>query len=153
MRAKTNRCFSISAGTLLLITAVAKLASSGGNAKLLDLSDAVLGIHFRYLFVIAGVLEMAVALVCLFGENELRKAKLVAWLSLILLTYRICLGLLGTSEVCGCLGTLTNAIYLSPSVADVLMKIILGYLLVGSVAVLFCSRNRATAVRSGHNPA
>lgn len=148
MKSRLDRYLIVSFGALLFITAAAKLISSGGNAKLLDIRDAVLGVHFRYLFLAAGVFEMAVALVCLFGKNILLQAKLVAWLSLILLIYRIGLSLLGASEVCGCLGTLTSAINLPPQTADFLMKIVLGYLLAGSSAILLLSwRNK------GKNPA
>ena len=38
---------------------------------------------------------------------------------------------------CSCLGTFTESLHLSPQSADNIMKIILGFLLLGSYALLF----------------
>lgn len=144
MQKRIIRCFITSAGTLLLITASAKLASSNGSAKLLDIHDAVLHISFRHLFQIAGIIELIISLICFFGANSLLQAKLLVWLSSVLLIYRIWLSVLGIHPVCGCLGTLTDAIHFPAEAADVWMKVVLGYLWTGStvcIILLRISRN------------
>jgi hypothetical protein len=139
MKTRLTRYFIVSAGTLLFITAAAKIISSGGSSRILDIRDPVLRIHFRYLFLTSGILEMMLALVCILGKNALLQAKLIAWLSSVLLIYRINRSLLGAAAICNCLGTLTDAIRLPSETADLWMKIILGYLLAGSSAILLLS--------------
>ena len=45
---------------------------------------------------------------------------------------------LGWQRPCSCLGNLTDTLHISPHVADVAMKIVLAYLLVGSYGGLLC---------------
>ena len=72
------RCFMVSAGTLLLATAAAKLVSAGGNARILQDPDPILAISYHHVFRIVGALELMIALVCLFGNQPRFQAGLVA---------------------------------------------------------------------------
>ena len=131
------RCFIYSAGALLLITAAGKLVSAGGHARILENSDPILRLSFRRVFELVGGLECIVALFCLFGRQPKLKAGLLAWLSTCFLAYRLGLSLVGYHRPCSCLGNLTDALHIPPQTADLAMKIILVYLLVGSYATLF----------------
>jgi hypothetical protein len=137
MKFKVFRGFMVSAGTLLLATAVAKLISAGGNARILQFPDPIFAIPFRHVFWIVGVLELVIALVCLFGRQPRLQAGLLAWLATSFVIYRLALSLSGYHGSCHCLGNLTDALHISPQTADTVMEVILVYLLIGSYATLF----------------
>ena len=46
--------------------------------------------------------------------------------------YRFALWMLGYRGVCGCLGTLTEALHIPPRAADLFLKAVLVYILAGS---------------------
>jgi hypothetical protein len=125
------------AGILLLCTGTAKLISAGGNARILLLPDPVLNILFQQVFWFVGVIEIIIAVICLFGKRIGLQAGLVAWLATIFVFYRIGLIWVGYHKPCSCLGNLTDALHIPPQTADTAMKFILAYLLIGSYATLF----------------
>ena len=129
------KCFFFSSGGLLLATASAKLVSSSGNSHILENQDPLLFISFRQLFLAVGTIEIMVAAVCFSGRTRLQ-ARLVAWLATNILIYRLGLYWIGY-QPCHCLGNLTDALHVPPQTADLVMKIILAYLLLGSYATLF----------------
>jgi len=97
-----------------------------------------------------GGIELVVALVCLVSRRTLAiKAGLIAWLATSFLIYRLGLVWVVYQKPCSCLGNLTDALHISPQIADTAMKIILAYLLIGSYATLFSLwRQRKTSVSS-----
>lgn len=129
--------FSFTAGMILAFTGTAKLWSAIGNARILNSYDPILVFQFKHLMIAAGVLELVVAGLCLFGKSKILPPILIAWLATILLAYRIEMWLIGWQRPCPCLGNLTDALHIPPQTADMVMKIILGYLLIGSYATLF----------------
>jgi hypothetical protein len=141
MRIKITYIFIISAGALLLTTAIAKLISALGSAHILQNYDPILAISFRNDFWIVGSVELFVALVCLsgnrFGDRITLQVGLVAWLSTNFILYRLGLWLVGWYRPCSCFGNLTDNLHIPPQTADTAMKIILAYLLIGSYASLF----------------
>ncbi len=137
MQYKLMRLFLVSAGVLLSITAIAKLISASGGARILQTPDPILSVPFREVFWVVGGIELVVALVCFFGRQAGLQAGLVAWLGTSFVAYRVGLLWVGYTKPCGCLGTLTGALHISPQAADTAMKIVLGYLLIGSYGVLF----------------
>lgn len=128
--------FLVSAGVILAIVGGAKVCSALGNAKMLALTDPIIGFQFRYLMFTAGIIELVVATFCFFRENQWMATILVAWLSTNLLVYRIGLWSMGWHRPCSCLGSLTEVIHVSPQLADNIMKGVLAYLLIGSYANL-----------------
>jgi len=128
--------FLRSAGVLLVITALAKLISSAGHDRILQISDPIFGMAFRYVFLIVGSLELLIGLYSVFGKRPVFQTLSIAWLSTAFLVYRIGLIGIGYRKPCGCLGNLTGAIGLSPQMADDLMKGVLAFLLAGSYGLL-----------------
>lgn len=130
------RLFLYSAGMIFLIVAVAKIISGAGGSRILALPDPIVQIPYRYLLLLAGLLELVVALVCLRGKDLILKAWAVAWIASIVGIYR--LGLLSIHYVtpCSCLGTFTASLNVKPETADLTMKAILIYLLLGSYTTL-----------------
>ena len=138
-RAKSSfsRNFILSAGAILALTGAAKVWSTFGTAKLLAVADPIVGITFGHLMLVVGMAEIVIALVCFFSKSQKLALGLVAWLTTNLLVYRIGLWWVGYHKPCSCLGNLTDALHISPETADTAMKIILGYLLLGSYGTLF----------------
>jgi CHASE2 domain-containing sensor protein len=129
--------FAVVSGVTLFITGSAKLFSIFGRDALLDFHDPVTGLSFRYLLLFVGLLEVVIAYVCFDVQKLSVSIELVAWLSTGFLFYRCGLFVLGWRRFCPCLGSLTGAIHVSSHTADTAMKIILGYLLIGSYSTLF----------------
>jgi len=132
------RWFVRSAGVVLLVTGLAKLWSAMGEARVLGVRDPLFGLTFRQLMLGVGLVELVVAGVCLVGRRERLSLVLVGWLSGNFALYRLGLWWLGWKGPCGCLGHVTDALGVSPTAADLVMKIVLGYLLVGAFAGLWC---------------
>jgi hypothetical protein len=144
MSEKLARRYLDSAGVILFVTGVAKLVSSGGATRALQAIDPMFGLPFATVFFGAGLLELVVSHYTLKWTEILPRAMLVAWISTCFLVYRIGLFWMGWHKPCGCLGTFTEALHLSPAAADTLMKFVLAYLLIGSYAcLLFCRRKAA----------
>ena len=122
-----------SCAVILLVTGAAKLWSGFGNAKVLEMSDPIVGVSFGNLALGVGLIEIAVAAQCLARPSKLLvNASLVAWLSTCFLVYRLGLWWIGWVKPCGCLGSLTDALHVTPATADLLTKATLVYLLTSS---------------------
>jgi hypothetical protein len=137
MKSLPIKIFLHSAGIVLLVTALAKLISSFGGDRVLQLPDPIFGLPFRYVFFGAGVAELVVAGFCFLGKQVALRIKLVASLTTNFAVYRLGLVWLGYHKPCSCMGNFTGMLHISPEVADNVMKIILIYLLAGSYGSLF----------------
>jgi len=142
------RSFIYSAGCLLLATAIAKFISASGSASILHSPDPILSIKSRYVLCFLGAIEFAIGLICAFSKRQWLQAGLIAWLATNFLLYRLGLEWIGHRKPCSCLGNLTDALHISSQTADVAMKIILAYLLIGSYTSLlwlWCQRKSTAA--------
>jgi len=137
MKHKTSHFFLLSASGVLLFTALAKVVSTFGKSGILVYPDPITGVSFSHLLIATSGIEFVVAGVCAFGKSRPFRAMLVAWLATSFLAYRVGLHILGWHRPCSCLGNLTDAIHISPQVADNVMKGVLAYLLAGSYWILF----------------
>ncbi len=108
-----------------------------GQARILVVPDPVIGIELGHLLPVVGTAEVVIALACFFSERQLLLNVLLAWLATSFVVYRIGLLWMGWHRPCSCLGNLTDAIHISPQVADNVMKGVLVYLLIGSYGILF----------------
>lgn len=124
--------FIVSAGVLLALTGAAKILSALGKSPVLAKPDPIFGIHFNYLLLSVGLIELVVTVLCTGVVNPNVALRLIMALSLNFLGYRIGLWLIHWHGYCPCLGTLTEAIHLSRRSADILTLGILAYLLIGS---------------------
>jgi hypothetical protein len=140
--------FIRSAALILLITGAAKVWAAFGNAKLLGIADPIGGLKFGQLILAVGVVEIIIALLCFISWRPALSLGLVAWLSTNFMFYRISLQWVGWHKPCNCLGNLTDGLHISPQTADMAMKIVLAYLLLGSYASLFWLwRQKRRAIR------
>ena len=132
-----KRWFILSAGFILLITGTAKLASAFGGPKVVYESDPIFGMTFHHLMIMAGLIEITIASACLFSKATKLNAGLIAWVATTFLLYRVGLMVLDWKRPCSCLGNLTDALHISPSAGDLMMKGLLAYLLVGGYIISF----------------
>jgi hypothetical protein len=135
---KTSRLFILGAGVLLLATGAAKIVSALGSSAVLAKPDPIFGIHFNYLLLAVGLIELVVASFCFTSANQVLVLQILALLSINFAGYRIGLWLGHWKGYCPCLGTLTQAIHLSRRQANLSTLIILIYLLAGSLFFLAC---------------
>lgn len=137
-------------GILLLFTAIAKFVSSMGGARILKVSDPLFGIPFQHVFWIVGIIELIIAVVCISGRRIILQAGLLAWLASSFVMYRMSLMLTGYQKPCACLGSLTDALPISPQIVNIVLKMILAYLLIASYGTLIWHwkqcRSRTTPV-------
>jgi hypothetical protein len=123
-------------GCILTCVGVAKLWSLTGDSTLLVERDPFLGIQFSHLMFLAATLELGVAAVCFF-RPVVDGLLAIAWLSVLFVSYRAGLWWTGWTKPCSCLGILTDALHISPELADSVMKGLLAFMLIGSVSLLF----------------
>lgn len=145
-----NAYFRNAVSGLLVFTATAKFWSAFGETTLLREADPLFGLSFRTLVLVAAALELGVAAICLL-RPAVDGLLAIAWLSTAFLTYRIGLWWIGWKKPCSCLGNLTDALHISPQLADNIMKGLLAFMLIGSVALLVA--HRRTEVTSESCPA
>jgi hypothetical protein len=136
MQLKLVRLFIESAGVLLIVTAIAKLVSSAGSARILLAMDPLLKISFREVFWVVGAIELIIGLFCLTRSRTILQLVLTAWLSTGILLYRVGLSWIDYAKPCFCLGNLADALHIPPPMVDTAMKCILLYLLIGSYGML-----------------
>jgi hypothetical protein len=141
--------FILGAGVILVITGIAKVWSALGSSKYLAVIDPIFGVSFGQLFLVVGTAEIVIALVCFFSKRQTRALLLVAWLSTGFALYRLGLWWLGWKKPCSCLGNLTDALHISPQVADNIMKVLLAYLLIGSYGLLIWQWRRGRSPGNG----
>jgi hypothetical protein len=129
--------FARSAVAILLITAVLKLVAATGEARILAQADPLLTfLSYREIMVMASILELAVVGLILRESGRFRQVALVAWISTVFLAYRLGLWWIGHEGSCPCLGNVTRSIGLSPAMEDLGVKILLGYLVLGSYVLV-----------------
>jgi hypothetical protein len=150
MGVNTNsRRFIISAGVVLSITGIAKIWSGLGQARILVVPDPLIGIELGHLLSLVGMVEVVIALACFFNKRQQLSIMSVAWLATSFVVYRLGLLWMGWHRPCSCLGNLTDAIHISPQVADNVMKGVLAYLLIGSYTTLFWLWRQRRQLASG----
>jgi hypothetical protein len=131
------KSFIYSTVVILSFTATAKIVSGFGNVEVLEALDPILGIKYRSLLWNVALIEIVVALFCLIAKDVFIKTVCVSSLSTMFLTYRFGLFWVNYRKPCSCMGSLTEMLHISPEIADMVMKIILAYLIIGSYATLF----------------
>ena len=129
--------YSRTVAIILIITGLAKIAAVTGEGMIFNHLDPVFGIAISKLLVVAGIIELAIGIILCISKSMIVKAFLTAWLSALLLLYRMGLWMIGWRSPCSCLGNITDAIHISPNTADNIMKSVLAYLLIGSYGILF----------------
>jgi hypothetical protein len=137
--ARLEQWFIYTAAKILVVTALAKLYSATGSARLLDRADPLLMMTHRQVFILVGLGELAVAAYLLLGRDRILKLLSVVWLASMFAVYRAGMWWIGAPKACGCLGSLGDLLPVSEAVVTHGMLAILVYLWVGSVGLLLLS--------------
>jgi hypothetical protein len=133
---------------VLCLSGFAKVWSAIGASIIPTQTEPIGGVRIDRLLLIAAVLEFSVVALCIF-RSVIVGLLAVAWLSLVILAYRIALWWVGWEKPCGCLGNLTDALHMSPQLADNIMKGVLAFMLLGSVSLLILHWRKAGSVNAG----
>jgi hypothetical protein len=131
-----NRWFILTSGGILLIAGLAKIFSTLGRQEILNMTDPVFGITFRYLMLSVGLLEVLCSAACFLFANKFFSVGFVAWLATCFFLYRLGLWCSGWQSPCPCLGEFTDAIHLSARNANLIASTFLIYMLLGSYGLL-----------------
>jgi hypothetical protein len=139
---RCQSAFLYSVAPILVATAVAKLYSATGSLRILDHVDPVLMLSNRQVFILVGLVELAVAGYLLWGRVVSLKLLSTAWLVTMFAVYRIGLWWTGPHGSCGCLGTVADMLPVSAQTLDHAMLGLLAYLWLGSVGLLLLAQRR-----------
>jgi len=127
------RLFINSAIWILTMTSCAKLFSSLGNAKVLDIPDGLLPMSVRQTLELVGATEVAVVLVLWKAESAFTKLAFICWLGLNFVLYRLFMVILTVGKPCPCLGSITDRLHISTAAANRVLAVVAWYLLLGSL--------------------
>jgi len=141
------RFFISSTIWMLILTSCAKLFSSFGASKVLDIPDGLLPISVRQTLVVVGAIEFAVVLVLWKARSTFTKLAFICWLGLNFMLYRLFMVLLTVGKPCPCLGSITDRLHISAAAANRVLAAVAWYLLLGS---LFFLSTRAWQDRRGN---
>lgn len=122
------------------VTGLAKLYSAAGDARVFTLADPLLLLKNKEVFLVAALVELAVAAHLVFSRNTQSKHLIIACLSLNYIVYRLGLWWVAPGKPCPCLGTLAERVPLRPDKVDLLLKLIILYMLGGSLFFLLFGR-------------
>ncbi len=134
------RLFTYSAGALLLAAATGMFISIEAGSGLIHPHEPLVGMSLPEFFWIVGGLELAIGLICFFGKQTTLQATLVFWLAINFAAYQAGLWWMGgTVGFKGYLGDVSAAFGISAGTADIIVKILVLYLLAGSLFSLLWS--------------
>jgi hypothetical protein len=131
------RPFIHSAGGILLAAALIRFFIATGHLSVLALPDPMLGISLRSALLIVGGIELAFALICLFGKNVRLQIGFLAWLSTCFVLFWLGLFWMHCHLQGTCLGSLNDPLNLSRGAIGYIMRFLPACLLLGSYAALF----------------
>ena len=136
MEQKQEKWFYRAAGMLLVLTAIAKLYTAGGTARILGTQDQLLHIGYRPLLFLTALLEIGVALFLLGSRGELKRSLVLLWLSANFICYHLANYLLGI-HYCPCLGTLEDRLPLPRGLASIILQVLALYWVIGGLSSLW----------------
>lgn len=132
------RVYYVSIAIILVMASLLKLLAVDGSQALLNEPDLVFNVPNRLLLKGTALIELAVGIFLIGKADKKHKALVVAWLATSFLIYRI--GIFAVSDGrgrCACLGSLTDSIPVTPDQAEMLAKLVVAYMIIGSYGILW----------------
>ena len=112
-----------------------KLVSVTQKVQALSVHDPLISfLTFKQIFIIAGIVEVALAIYIFKSTNTFRQLVLVVWLSVVFISYHVGLYLIAFHGLCSCMGNLNSWLKMSNSSIATLRNGLLAYLAIGSVS-------------------
>ena len=143
---KWIRYFILSAGAILLMAALSRFLAFAGQLQVWALRDPMLGISLRYAVLMVGIVELVVALICLFGRRVGLQIGWLAWVGANYIVFWICLVWQHFSPQGTCIGSLTDPLRIYHGTTGYFFKFLPLCLALGSgaaaVSFLFSSEAR-----------
>jgi hypothetical protein len=148
------RCwFCVSVSSLLLIASVAKFETLWRFDPRLRAYDPLFAPLTRaHSVVLAATLEFAVAGYILWRRQRLSSICVAAWLTSVLISYRILTYKAIVPKACGCFGKLPELLHLPANVAHALPVVVLAYIAGGSLMFLMHEWLRSQDGPPRHTP-
>jgi hypothetical protein len=129
-----NSFFNVASG-LLTLTAVAKVWTLAGHAKILEAQDPLLHLGYRPLLISVTLVEVSVAIYLLRGRNDLQRCLALLWLTSNFLSYHLGNYLLNI-RLCPCLGELGDNLPLPKGFGSILLQVVALYWLITCLNML-----------------
>ena len=82
-----SRIFVLSVGIALLVLALMTLTSISAGLEISHPPDPLLGMRLSTLFIIVAVLELIIAMNCIFGKQIIVQLNLILWLTIYFIGY------------------------------------------------------------------
>ncbi len=137
--------FLFSAGVILALNGTSDVLAVFGKTQAIGLHDPILGISFRHILLLAGIVELVVSFLCLFTNKGTLSLALVAWLAANFGVYRVGLWTMGWHHPYAWLFGAMGGLDISPLMADGIVTAILAFLFVGSITMIWIERRKAKA--------
>lgn len=132
--------FLLLVGAILIITGIAKLYSAGHSEAVYKEMEPLFGVSFRLLFLATGTIELSAGFFCVICRRLTPRVAIVGALGSAFAIYRTGLWLIQYKKPCSCLGELTDALGLSPRIADgILISIVALMLAIGLIGFYLTS--------------
>jgi len=120
------------AGVILLVAALSRFLIAFGDAAFLGLPDPALGVPLRYAILTVGVIELVVALICLFGKETHLRAGWLAWCTTNYVVFLIGLFWMHCHSQATCIGSLTDPLRISRGWTGIITAFLPLFLAIGS---------------------
>jgi hypothetical protein len=138
MNSENGKWFFNFSAAMLFLTGVAKLYSSAGTARILNIQDQLLHLGYRPLMISTGILEVSVGVFLLMNHNNLWRCLVLLFLSANFLFDHAGNYLLGI-HLCPCLGHLSDRLGLPLGLPEVILQFLVLYWLLNSLIMLWRS--------------
>jgi hypothetical protein len=135
MEPKWMRAFILSAGGVLLAAALIRFLIVVGNAPVLAQPEPLLGMPLRYAVLFVGIIELFIALICLFGKRTGVQISLLVWLSTNLSVFWIGLILQHCQPQDTCIGRFGDPLRIYNGITRYVLDLIPFLLVLGGYAV------------------
>jgi hypothetical protein len=136
VKRKIQLYFLDSVAVILFLVAIVNLIAASSPVPILDQLDLILPLSSRWVLRVWAALDLSVSAWLLTGRDPQIKLWLIAWLTTNLLIYQIGLWRMAAPNFSDCLGNLYDWFVISPQMLGVIMKLFLGFSLIGSYALL-----------------
>lgn len=142
-----SRAVELTAASVLTVTAASKLIAVMTSGNLLDRLDVLLGLPYRYIFIIVAAIELVVAHRAIFSQSPRTRYVLLLWLGCAFTIYRLFAHYAAPGSQCPCVANAFIFLTLTP---DQLGAVSTGayVLYVGALAGLAAFR----LTNIGHSP-
>ena len=141
-KASLGEIFLLSCAAVLSLTAIAKLSSAFGHAKILDFPDPLWGISNRRFLGVMAAVEFAVAALMLTRVRAEVKFLGTAWLGANFILYRVAMAILRPGKLCPCLGSVTERLRLNETTVGYVLSALAFYMFIGGLLCYFQGRRR-----------